>query len=453
VGSAALAAAALGLLAPGPARSQAPANAPGLLFPNQDRVLVGEVEALEGGAYVARAKGAASNWYNPAGLALTPTTTFSLSSGGWEYQILSSSQFLTSDVSQSIGARPSFAGLVFAKPLVNWDDLRLGVSVTNFAALRPNLDATASRQVAEGMEDVGYATQSQLSEYRVALGAGYRVSDTLRVGGSLNLNYLYMQRNETVSDRLTRDGSTAVTLQTQVLSGRGVNLGLSAGVQWEPLPGLALGALLITPGLHVYGYSSVTYQSQAVDLGTTVVVDIRDKRASYEYYLPLQVNAGVAWTGDVFALELDVRYHTAQRAYTVASTEEPVRATVIYPDGSSMVTYLMAPAYTAATKAVVNVAVGGRVVLGPTVTLHGGFFTDFSPVAPSVNPLFQAVDLYGVTAGTSFRWEHFSGSVGAAYTWGHSGDLEFKGLLGGPAFLGNIDANIISLLLAISYRT
>jgi hypothetical protein len=63
------------------------------------------------------------------------------------------------------------------------------------------------------------------------------------------------------------------------------------------------------------------------------------------------------------------------------------------------------------------------------------------------------VDLYGLTAGTSFRWEHFSGSVGAAYTWGRSGDPEFKGLLGGPALLGNIDANIISLLLAISYRT
>ncbi len=92
-------------------------------------------------------------------------------------------------------------------------------------------------------------------------------------------------------------------------------------------------------------------------------------------------------------------------------------------------------------------------VLGPTVTLHAGFFTDFSPVAPSDNPLYQAVNLLGVTGGTSFRWEHFSGSVGAAYTWGHSEDLEFKGLLGGPAFLGNIDANIVSLLLAISYRT
>jgi hypothetical protein len=453
VRSAALAAAALGLLAPGPARPQSTATAPGLLFPNQDRVLVGEVEALEGGAYVARAKGAASNWYNPAGLALTPTTTFSLSSGGWEYQLLSASQFVTSDVSQSIGSRPSFAGFVFAKPLVNWEDLRLGLSVTNFASLRPNLDATASRQVAAGMEDVGYATQSQLSEYRVAVGAGYRISDTFRVGGSLNVNYLYMQRNETVSDRLTGEASTALSLQTQVLSGRGVNLGISAGAQWDPLPGLSLGLLVVTPGLHVYGYSSVTYQSQAVDHGTTVVADIRDKRATYEYYLPLQVNAGVAWTADVVAVELDVRYHTAQKAYTVASTQEPVRATVLYPDGSTMVRYLMAPEYTAAQKAVVNVAVGGRVVLGPTVTLHAGFFTDFSPVAPSENPLFQAVDLYGVTAGASLRWEHFSGSVGGAYTWGHSGDLEFKGLLGGPAFLGSIDAKIISLLLAISYRT
>jgi len=232
-----------------------------------------------------------------------------------------------------------------------------------------------------------------------------------------------------------------------------VNLGISAGVQWEPLPGLTFGALVVSPGLHVYGYTNVNYREQSTDHGLTVAVDVRDKRATYEYYLPLQVNAGVAWTGDVVALELDVRYHTAQRAYTVASTAEPVRVTVIQPDGTWVERYVVAPSYTAATKAVVNVAFGGRVVVGPTVTLHAGFFTDLSPVAPSENPLFQAVDLFGVTAGTSFRWEHFSGSVGAAYTWGHSENLEFRGLLGGPAFLGYIDANILSLLLAISYRT
>jgi hypothetical protein len=446
--------AAAALLAPAAGRAQTTASAPGLLFPNQDRVLVGEVEALEGGAYVARARGAAANWYNPAGLALTPTVTFVLSSGGWEYQLLSSSAFASDAVSQSLTTRPSFAGFVFGRPLVDWEDLRLAVSVTNFASLRPSLDAVASRTVATGLETVGYATQSQFSEYRLALGAGYRLSGSLRLGASLNVNYVYMQRDETVTDRLARgDGTLALSVQSQVLSGRGVNLGLSAGVQWEPLPGLTLGALLISPGLHVYGYSAVTYHAQSEDHGQTIAVDVRDKKGTYQYYLPLQLNAGVAWTGEVFALELDVRYHTAQGAYTVASTQQPVRVTVIQPDGTWAERALVAPGYTAATQTVVNVALGGRVVLGPTVTLHAGFFTDFSPVAPSENPLFQAVNLLGVTAGTSFRWEHFSGSVGAAYTWGHSDDLEFRGLLGGPAFLGNIDANIVSLLLAISYRT
>jgi hypothetical protein len=82
-GTALAAVAAAALLVPAAALAQATATAPGLLFPNQDRVLVGEVEALEGGAYVARARGAAANGYHPAGLALTPTVTFVIRSGGW----------------------------------------------------------------------------------------------------------------------------------------------------------------------------------------------------------------------------------------------------------------------------------------------------------------------------------------------------------------------------------
>ena len=164
--------------------------------------------------------------------------TFVLSSGGWEYQLLSSSAFASDAVSQSLTTRPSFAGFVFGRPLVDWEDLRLAVSVTNFASLRPSLDAVASRTVATGLETVGYATQSQFSEYRLALGAGYRLSGSLRLGASLNVNYLYMQRDETVTDRLARgDGTLALSVQSQVLSGRGVNLGLSAGCSGSRCPG------------------------------------------------------------------------------------------------------------------------------------------------------------------------------------------------------------------------
>lgn len=447
-----LAACALG---PSRAGAQLPMGPPGLLFPNYDRVLVGETEALEGGAFVARARGPAASWYNPAGLVLTPTTTASLSTGGWEYQLLSASQFRSSDVSQSVTARPSFVGVVLGTPVLPGDDLRIGLSITNFTAIRPSLDAQATRTVASGDETVTYATSSQLMAYRLALGAGWRLSDAWRVGASLDANYLSMQRNETVTDRLAPPGGAAPALaqQSQNVSGRGANLALSLGVQWQPTGWLSLGALVITPGLHVYGSSAVTYESQSLGLdGVTVATTLRDKHATYEYYVPVQVNLGAAVSGALGALEVDVRYHASQPAYVVSSTTAPVTVTVVRPDGSFQVTNLMPPWYTAAGRTVVNVAAGGRLAVSSAVTLHGGFFTDFSPVAPSERPLFQSVNLYGVTGGVSLQEKNFSGSVGGAYTWGRSEPLEFKGLLGGPAFLGTIDASIVSLLFAISYR-
>ena len=57
---------------------------PSNILPNYNRVAVGQREALEGGAYVARTDDALANWYNPAGLASSEKTALNASSNVYE---------------------------------------------------------------------------------------------------------------------------------------------------------------------------------------------------------------------------------------------------------------------------------------------------------------------------------------------------------------------------------
>src|SRR6516164_4450640 len=54
-----------------------------LIFPNYDNVLVGQNQALEAGAYIARAGDASANFYNPAGLVVSEKTSLDASSTGY----------------------------------------------------------------------------------------------------------------------------------------------------------------------------------------------------------------------------------------------------------------------------------------------------------------------------------------------------------------------------------
>ena len=67
-----------------------------LVFPNYDNVLLGKNQALEGGAYVARAGDASANFYNPAGLVQSEKTSLNASSTGWVWTKITSKELDTS---------------------------------------------------------------------------------------------------------------------------------------------------------------------------------------------------------------------------------------------------------------------------------------------------------------------------------------------------------------------
>src|SRR5499433_4553419 len=90
--------AALLLWTPGVAAAQQlPVPIPkALIFPNYDNVLVGQNQALEGGAYIARVDDASANFYNPAGLVQSEKTSLNASSTGYIVTRLSSEALQTS---------------------------------------------------------------------------------------------------------------------------------------------------------------------------------------------------------------------------------------------------------------------------------------------------------------------------------------------------------------------
>ena len=57
---------------------------PSGIIPNYNRIGIGQREALEGGAYVARTDDALANWYNPAGLVSSEKTALNASSNAYE---------------------------------------------------------------------------------------------------------------------------------------------------------------------------------------------------------------------------------------------------------------------------------------------------------------------------------------------------------------------------------
>ena len=82
-----------------------------LVFPNYDNVLLGKDQALEGGAYIARAGDASANFYNPAGLVQSEKTSLNASSTGWVWTRLSSEALNTSATSDKIDNVPGVPGV------------------------------------------------------------------------------------------------------------------------------------------------------------------------------------------------------------------------------------------------------------------------------------------------------------------------------------------------------
>ncbi len=442
------------LAAPGPSAAQAAGQVslpPTLALPNYHRVAVGLTEATEAGAYVARASGPSANWYNPAGLARADRTELNAASTGYEVVSLSVGEGEASVTSVGIDQLPSFLAGVVAEPLTPSPRLRLGFSLTKVVSWRSSLDAELEIPRAGGGERVTLGSKVDFYTLVPTVAAGYALGDSLQVGLAVGAGYTRLDQADPLSDELFVPGLQGAALRDARVSGYDVSFLPALGVQWQPLGGLELGVVLRAPGQRLFGKSSLTYHGVRGTGGETTSTYLRDDGARFEYRLPFEAAVGLAWRARKWEIEANVRYTDGSGVYDVVRSDEPVVSTTY---GAGTLTQTVQPARPVryAARSIWSWSLGGRYRLGPGFTVNAGFFFDPSPVK-GFSPTFRHVDLYGLTAGASWRGEHLSFTLGANMAVGRSELFSLgEDALEGGAGTSRLEVFTASLLYAISYR-
>jgi len=101
----------------------------GIILPNYDLVRVGQWEAIESGAVVARVEGPLANVYNPAGLAASKKTEINGSATGYQYTSISLEGIGNTATSSRLADLSGFLGVALVEPVIKSTKWRLGFSV------------------------------------------------------------------------------------------------------------------------------------------------------------------------------------------------------------------------------------------------------------------------------------------------------------------------------------
>ena len=423
-----------------------------LIFPNYDNVLVGQNQALEAGAYIARAGDASANFYNPAGLVVSEKTSLDASSTGYVVTRIDSETLNTSITSTKIDAVPGYFGIVIAPPFTDSRNLRFGASITRGVAWSPGpIDETTDAPDFATIDRITYSTEAsfQTLVYQIA-GAWAPVADrSLRLGLAVGLSQTSYHNESTFSGLISLGGQQGQFLSTIRAKGDQWDVLFTLGAQWEVVRGLTVGALVRSPGLRIGSGSLTTYESSFLRQDSTTTSFFRDENGQFQYKQPWEASLGIAYRFGIAELEADLRYHDALSSYPFYQSNVPVQLVVQTPTGTTSTTEPI-PTTTYSARRVYNAAVGGNVKITNTITLHAGFYTTLSPVADAAaSPLRQA-DLYGFTGGVDFQLAHFGASLGAGYQFGDSAAT--SNVIGDQELQSTVKLESISVFYAISYQ-
>ena len=393
-----------------------------LVFPNYDNILVGKDQAIEGGAYIARAGDSSANFYNPAGLVQSEGASLNASSAGYVYTELTSKLSGASISSSKLDNVPGYIGSVSKMPFVDARNLRLGLSITRAASWSPGAVDQTFDASALGFGRLNYSSSAsfQTQVYQAAAGFSPVLDRSLRLGLGVGLAETSFSNNNTVSGTQSSSGQPAQFLETIRASGSDYALLFTFGAQWDVIAGLTVGAIFQPPGIELWNTSLVTSESSAVGATGGTAQYYRDDAGTFRYKLPLTVGVGAAYRFRLFEVEADLRYHHAISQYEFYRGSVPYQTLMTSADSNVTVTTSPPPLVRYAAKRVFNGAIGGKVRIGAHSTVHLGFNTALSPVADPVTSPLREANLYAFSGGVDFQLTHFGASVGAGYQFGTS---------------------------------
>ena len=399
-----------------PAATVPPVN---LILPNYNSVPVGEVAALEGGAFLARADDASAGFYNPAGLVRAEQSSISGSSG--TYQLGSVSPDRLTNVEGSFQQIPAmFAVLVTdLRGRPNWAG---GFTVTRSAAWNQAVDAEALTSLGGRTNRLRFSTDASYDTWLASVGLGYARTDRLRFGAALDGQYTSMSRRQSVTDQLFTGTTLSAVAAGSLGSVSTSHLRATLGTQFSAGRGIHVGAMLRTQGLGITSSGKASFESLVSSDSSIATSAFFDPSASARYKLPFEFKAGAAWIGARAQAEIDVLTYAGTGEYLGIESGEPVSIVVDSgPASAPVLTQIGYQGPVVDSRTVVNVALGGSYQLreGRTWMLHGGYTTDRSPVGDD-DTTFTRVNLQHLTVGLSGRTKLFLGSFGFRYSTGRS---------------------------------
>ncbi len=404
------------------------ANAPVVLLPNYNRVLLGELGAVEGGALTARADNPSAGWYNPAGLALAQQSSFSANVNVYEATWVSLAADGDSEGSMRIRDFPPFVGSVsvLAKDGER-TTLAWGFSVAKPLVWNQSLDFAERTEVDGDVSDYAGSYSVELSALAPGAAIGWAPSRKLRLGASLRLYLLSLtlQDSAFMRDVAVEDDYVDTLLYTSNLMGTTYALRGAASAQYDATSWLSLGLLIRSPTVELFNQGS--YSEQLVWGGNTQFEDLlwRDEEMPFGLKLPAEASFGVALKTKRVQVEADVRVHLGIPQYWISTVVGEASGYSYDIEEGEFEAVETADEYSeyTTTDLVVNGALGARFILNPKLSLHVGGFTDFSPVSDDdqLEELFTELDLFGATLGVSIKGKHSSTTLGLVGTYGEVG--------------------------------
>ena len=439
-----------GCLAPASAWAQEEAVAtipPNLVIANYNSTSVGPYGGLEGAAYAARIGDPSAAWFNPAGLAKEISAQVSGSAGVYQRTLVAPRAL--PNRGGSIQQLPNFVGFTF----VPSERVTVGAAILSTNAWTQITDSEAFSSATTGERRFAYSADSEFDQRVAAISAGYKRSDTLRVGGGFAFSIMDLRLVQSASDRVADPASLRSLLVSARAAASAWQLRTQGGLQYDK-GAWRLGGAIRTPGLTFHRSGSVIADGVLANDPGSLGASLFDADAEMEYHLPWEFQGGAAFVSPRVELEVDVQAYTSVGAYALLASEQPV---LLYsdagPNAPPLVTTRPFQGMTAASDGVVNVAAGGH--LRPwkdrDLRVHAGVGINQSPVA-SEDTIFSRVDLTTWSLGASGTFGRLQFAAGLNWQVGDADDVTLRNLLDGQQIQTPVDVRVVGFIYSLAYQ-
>ncbi len=365
---------------------------------SSDSFFMGNEAAIVGGAGLAITTDGGSAWVNPAGLALIPGDSLSLSASAFTVRRRAVNGIYSVDLQIDDEAPQTYSSDLDSTELMSvpstivrvWR-IREGLGV-GLGFFTPRSDVFASRHNLDALQGSyendfalfsdGTEVTQLMQRYQLGPSVGWAVTPTFRLGFSAHVLY-QRELNTWRGIHMDSEGSSFfaeygnMAADNIAVEGQMGGVQLAAGFQWS-LPGdIRVGAVVRSPVVQLYRKEDVDSLNAYLWVDETSISfdfapnNVRPSPDGVRILEPGRAHVGVAipWTWGWFALDGDI-----------APAFEDAANNVSFP-------------------LVWNVRAGARFKLGRQVRLGAGVFTDHSRYHAPQEFLQARMDFYGFTLG------------------------------------------------------